>query len=59
MAAQGGSKGDELKRFYTNQILWIIVMGVVGLATYLLPNHSTPFIEGDLTISHQCGNTVR
>lgn len=34
-------------------------LGLVGLAAYLLPNHSTPFIEGDLTISHQCGNTVR
>ena len=49
----------EMRTFYLQQILLCMLMGVVGVLLEFLPRHLTPFIEGDLTISHHCGNTVR
>lgn len=49
----------EMRTFYLQQILLCMFMGVVGVLLEFLPRHLTLFIEGDLTISHHCGNTVR
>ena len=51
------SKEDKL--YYIRQFIWICVLGIVGFVCEFIPSHSTPFIEGDYSISHSCGNTIR
>ena len=31
----------------------------MGIVCEFVPSHPTPFIEGDYSISHSCGNTIR
>ena len=49
----------EMRHFYLKQTCIFVIMGVIGVLLEFLPRHLTPFIEGDYTISHSCGNTVR
>lgn len=49
----------ESKLYYIRQCIWICVLGMVGVMCEFLSPHVTSFIEGDYTISHSCGNTIR
>ena len=52
-------KSREIKRYYIVQYSITIVCFILVLLLENTPTRVSQFFEGDLTISHTCGNTVR
>ena len=52
------SKGEWKKYVVSHSLLTVSLLLVAGLLE-LCPSRKSEFLEGDMTISHTCGNTVR
>lgn len=53
------SKNLDLKKYSLIQLLVTIVILAVACVLQFCPTRKTEFLEGDLSISHTCGNSVR
>lgn len=49
----------DIKSFFLVQYGQSILSLLIALGLEFVPTRISQFIEGDLTISHTCGNTVR
>lgn len=54
-----GLKNNDLKRYSILQLLITVVILAVATVLQFCPTRKTEFLEGDLSISHTCGNSVR
>lgn len=54
-----GSKNNDLKKYSILQLLVTVVILAVATVLQFCPTRKTEFLEGDLSISHTCGNSVR
>ena len=53
-----GSKNNDLKKYSILQLLITVVILAVATVLQFCPTRKTEFLEGDLSISHTCGNSV-
>ena len=54
-----GSKNNDLKKYSILHLLVTVVILAVATVLQFCPTRKTEFLEGDLSISHTCGNSVR
>lgn len=49
----------EVTRFYITQYAYVLLTVLLAVILEFFPTRVSQFFEGDLTISHTCGNTVK
>lgn len=47
------------RQYFLYQYVLALLAGIGAIALEFAPTHPMQFLEGDMIISHTCGNTVR